>query len=312
MVNPDSLRITGQYAAPVLNIAHRGARAFAPENTLAAFEKAKTFGCQMFEIDVRMCKDEELVVHHDDQLLRCTDAGTKFPGRSTYAVSDFSYDELSRLDAGSWYIDQLALIPSQRQAFLQTLTNEELARFVSPQDRALYASGEIRIPTLKQTLELARRTDLMVNIELKAQEDLHPGLADAVVKLVERMGMDHRVLISSFDHAQLVKVRKLTKIIATGVLTDERIMNPVAYLQSLDADAYNPDCYGDCDSAGIRKLNVEGIHTVRESGHSVNVWTCNNKDDMRILIAAGVTGLISDFPNRVRDVLIEQSFNVER
>lgn len=304
MLNPDPLRMAGQSAAPVLNIAHRGARAFAPENTLAAFEKAKTFGCQMFEMDVRMCKDEELVVHHDEQLTRCTDVGAKFPDRSTYAVSDFNYDELSILDAGSWYVEQLALLPSQRQSFLQTLTDEELARFVSAEDRAFYASGEIRIPTLKQTLELAERTGMMVNIELKTQPELHPGLAEAVVKLVERMGMEHRVLISSFDHAQLVNVRKLTKIIATAVLTGGRIENPVAYLQSLDADAYNPDCYNDCDSAGIRKLNLDGISAIREASHAVNVWTCNNKDDMKALIAAGASGLISDFPNRVRDVLI--------
>jgi len=304
MLNTDPVRMAGQSKAPVLNIAHRGARAFAPENTLAAFEKAKTFGCRMFEMDVRMCKDEELVVYHDEQLTRCTDVRAKFPDRSSYAVSDFSYDELSRLDAGSWYVEQLALPPSQRQPFLQTLTDEELLRFVSPEDRAFYASGEIRIPTLKQTLELALRTDLMVNIELKAQPDLYPGLAEAVVKLVERMGMEYRILISSFDHAQLVKVRKLSKIIATAVLTGEHIANPVAYLQALDADAYNPDCYYNCDAAGIGKPNLDGISAVRESGRAVNVWTCNNKDDMQALIAVGVSGLISDFPNRVREVLL--------
>ena len=51
-------------------------------------------------------------------------------------------------------------------------------------------------------------------------------------------------------------------------------------------------------------MKLDEIAKVRECGRAVNVWTCNNKDDMRQLIAAGVTGLISDFPNRVRDVLL--------
>ena len=299
-----SLRMPGKPPVGVLNIAHRGARAFAPENTLAAFRKAKIFACQMFEIDVRMSKDGELMVHHDEQLTRCTDVKSKFPGRNSYYVRDFTYDELNILDAGSWYIEQLALPGAQRQDFLQTLTDEELVQFVSQQDREIYASGETRLPTLKETLEFARRSDMMVNIELKKQPDMTTELADAVVKLVEFMRLDHHVLISSFDHDQLVKVRELTKTIATGILTNDRIDNLNEYLQLLDADAYHPNCYSESDSMGTRELNLYGITSIRESGRYVNVWTCNNKDDMRQLVAAGVTGLISDFPNRVRDVLL--------
>ena len=305
MSDLNSLRMPGKPPPGVLNIAHRGARAFAPENTLAAFQKAKNFGCQMFEMDVRMSKDGELVVHHDDQLTRCTDVKSKFPDRCTYYVQDFTYDELSILDAGSWYIEQLSLPGSKRQEFLQTLTDEELARFVSPQEIQIYASGAIRLPTLRQTLEFARRADMLINIELKSQPDMHAELTEAVVKLVEFMRLEQRILISSFDRDQLVKVRQLTKTIATGILSSDPIENLNEYLQVLDADAYHPNCYTECDAMGTRKLNLYEITHIREGGCYVNVWTCNNKDDMRQLIAAGVTGLISDFPNRVRDVLLE-------
>jgi glycerophosphoryl diester phosphodiesterase len=308
MSNPNSHR-PGQYPEGVLNIAHRGARAFAPENTLAAFEKSKSFDCQMFEMDVRISKDGELIVHHDEQLTRCTDVKAKFPGRSSYFVSDFTYDELCLLDAGSWYVEQLSLPCPQRQDFLQTLTGEELAHFVSPQDLEFYASGEIRIPTLKQTLKFAKDADLMVNIELKTQTQMDTGLANAVVNLVEFMGVEHRVLISCFDHEPLVKVRQLSKNIAIGVLTGDLLQNPGEYLQSLDANAYNLGCYRDYEALGFNSLEgnlyLSEINNIRKSGYRVNVWTCNNKEEMRQLIAAGVTGLISDFPNRVRDVLAQ-------
>ncbi len=290
--------------ADFLNIAHRGARAFAPENTLAAFQKAKTFACQLFEMDVHLSKDGELMVHHDEQLTRCTDVTAKFPDRTSYYIWDFTYEELNTLDAGNWYIEQLSLPYTQRQEFLQTLTDDELARFVSPQDRMHYASGNIKLPTLKQTLEFARHADMMVNIELKTQPNMMTELAEKVVKLVEVMNMEHQVLISSFTHDELQKVRQLTKTIAIAVLTDNIIENLNNYLQLLDATAYHPNCYGDRDATGRRKLNLDDIATAREGGRHVNAWTCNNKDDMRHLIAAGVTGLISDFPNRVQDVLM--------
>ena len=90
-------------------------------------------------------------------------------------------------------------------------------------------------------------------------------------------------------------------------MTKDRLENLDEYLQLLYADAYHPNCYSGYDLMGTRVLHLDGITDVRKSGRSVNVWTCNNKDDMRQLIAAGVTGLISDFPNRVRDVLLESS-----
>lgn len=304
-----SLRKGGKWPFRVLNIAHRGARAFAPENTLAAFNKATRFNCPMIEVDVHCSKDGELVVHHDDQLTRCTDVKAKFPGRSSYYVSDFKLNELCTLDAGSWYAEQLFLPAAERQAFLQGLTQEELDQFVDPQEREFYASGEIKIPTLKQTLAFAKQTNLLLNIELKTLPRMYPGLADAVVTLVESMGLEQQILISSFDHEQLIAVRRRTGIIATGVITSDRLARPSGYLKMLDADAFHPCCYGENDSMGFGSVNQRlypsGINDAREFGYGVNVWTCNNKDEMRRLIAAGVTGIISDFPNRVQDVLSE-------
>ena len=301
------LRATAGLPGQVFNIAHRGARAFAPENTLAAFVKAQTFGCQMFELDVHRSRDGELIVHHDDRLTRCTDVAVKFPKREPYFVSDFTFAELRSLDAGSWYLRELALPADRRQPFLQSLSDAEIAAFVSTADRAQYQSGTVKLPTLRETLELAMATGMMVNIEIKTLPRMYPGLAEDTITLVQAMGMERQVLISSFDHEQLVIVRQLSQVIATGALTSDRIARPAEYLRLIDADAYNPGCYDDYDSLGFGsvtgQLDARGITAVRAAGRGVNVWTCNDPDQMRQLIAAGVTGLITDFPNRVRDVL---------
>ena len=296
----NSLRMPIKMGSGVLNIAHRGARAFAPENTLVAFMKAKTFGCQMIEIDVRMSKDDQLIVHHDENLSRCTDVQEKFPDLTNYDLWNFTYDQLSSLDAGSWYVEQLSLPYLERQSFLQKITEDELIRFVSPHDRDTYASGNIKLPTLKQTLEFAKGIDMMVNIELKTQPGKEKELAASVVKLVELMSMEHKILISSFDHELLRKVRQMSDTIAIGVLTNTQIKNLNKYLQWLDADAYHPNCYYESNSNGIKKLNLGGIASALEEGSYVNVWTCNDKKDIRQLLAFGVSGVISDFPNRVK------------
>src|SRR4051812_28372709 len=66
------LRVGGKQPVPVLNIAHRGACAFAPENTLESFRKAVDLHCDMIELDVHVSSDGELIVVHDDDLTRCS------------------------------------------------------------------------------------------------------------------------------------------------------------------------------------------------------------------------------------------------
>lgn len=76
-------------------IGHRGAAAYAPENTLASFRAAKALGCSWIEFDVRLTGDGALVVCHDDALSRTT--GRR--GR----ISKLPLDTIQRMDAGSWF-----------------------------------------------------------------------------------------------------------------------------------------------------------------------------------------------------------------
>jgi glycerophosphoryl diester phosphodiesterase len=305
---PPPLRFGGKPPAPVLNIAHRGARAFAPENTLEAIDKAVPFGCHMVEIDIHMSKDGELIVVHDDDLVRCSDVKTVFPDRSSYFVSDFTAAEIRRLDAGSWYIAELDKPAQKRQPVLRSLTDDEIKAHIQGTDRAHYASGKVRHPTLRECLERCRKLGLLLNIEIKSIPRLYPDIADKVVKLVEELKMDEAVIVSSFDHEQLAAVRKANKRIATGVVAGDRLHQPGRYARELlDADAWNPGCYGPVDTLGFGSvtgtLDRTGIAEARKAGIGVNVWTENDPKRMRQLIEAGATGIFTDYPNRLQEVL---------
>jgi glycerophosphoryl diester phosphodiesterase len=302
--------MTANTSDNVLNIAHRGARAYAPENTLAAFAKAKIFGCDMFELDVRMTKDGVVIVHHDENLLRCTDAKSKFPERNNYNLADFTYKEIKQLDAGSWYVKQLDLPNTERQPFLQSLTDAEIVEYISPDELSHYASGEVKIPTLAETLVLAKELNLMVNIELKNQPEGSTGLVEAVIKAVTAENMADQILISSFEHFMLTEVRQHNKGIATAALTGEPIKAAITYLRKLKVNAYNIGCYKDYKSYGFSDLlgkhYLAHLGKIRNAGFDVNIWTCNDREEMGYLLSAGVTGLISDYPNRVCEGLGKQ------
>ncbi|MEM7026050.1 MAG: glycerophosphodiester phosphodiesterase family protein, partial [Pseudomonadota bacterium] len=81
-------------AEPFRIIAHRGASAYAPENTMAAFQRAVDIGASEVETDVCFTKDGHLLLLHDNRLDRSTN-GSGLP-------EDYTLDELKRLDAGSW------------------------------------------------------------------------------------------------------------------------------------------------------------------------------------------------------------------
>jgi glycerophosphoryl diester phosphodiesterase len=84
-----------------LTIAHRGASAEAPENTLAAVRRAVELGADAVELDVQRSRDGALNVMHDTTLERTTSVRQAFPGRAPWRVADFNLDEIRRLDAGS-------------------------------------------------------------------------------------------------------------------------------------------------------------------------------------------------------------------
>jgi glycerophosphoryl diester phosphodiesterase len=86
------------YNQKLINIAHRGASGYAPENTFAAFDKAIEMNVDYIELDTQMTKDHELVVIHDSRVDRTTD-GTGY-------VKDFTLKEIKSLDAGSWFDEE--------------------------------------------------------------------------------------------------------------------------------------------------------------------------------------------------------------
>ncbi|MCX8050354.1 MAG: glycerophosphodiester phosphodiesterase family protein [Chlorobi bacterium] len=155
---------------PRFVVAHRGASAVAPENTLAAIESAIEAGAPMVEVDVQLTSDKHVVLFHDRTLRRTT--GER--GR-THRIT---YRELSQLDAGEWFSTTYR---GERVPLL-----EDALRLLARHDR--YASIEIKPP--------APQEDFAVRLE-------------RIAEVVERCGMIEQVLFTSFHHDSLRLLREM-------------------------------------------------------------------------------------------------------
>ena len=148
-------------------IAHRGYSSMFPENTLSAFEGAMELGVDYIELDVQVSKDGVLMLLHDTDLVRTTGVSG--------VMSDFTYEELKAMDAGSWFSPSFA--------------------------------GE-KIPTLKEALELIKESGCNVYLELKDIGE-KSGFAENVLAIAKECGMVERCVFASFNYHYLSEIKSV-------------------------------------------------------------------------------------------------------
>jgi len=281
----------------ILNIAHRGARSVAPENTLVAARKAHEAGADMWEFDVQLTGDRRLVVIHDDTLLRTTDVEKVFPGRGGYRVDGFDFAEIRRLDAGSWYEDKDPF----REIDKGNVTSEELKDFRG-----------VKIPSIREALVLTKELDWRANIEIKPiegpailVEKLSSVVLEKIVETVNNLGLASRVVVSSFDHKLVKDLHRIDPGITGALLVEKPVSDPVGHLRFHNSSTYNVKGSALESSAGM-----ENISEVKNAGEDfrVFVWTINEVEIMRRLVANPlIDGIITDYPGRLSRILEKEA-----
>lgn len=209
----------------VLIHAHRGASAYAPENTLAAFKLAVEMQADGVELDVHLTKDGVPVVNHNFHVNDTSD------GKGM--IKDLTFDELRKFNFAFRYND---------------------TKFVEKY-------GFQPAPALEEVFELLEPTGMFVNVELKSTED---ELLKKCTELVDKCKMRGKVLYSSFDHRALMRIHEYDPEVTVAPLYAQRIQFPWVYASLLGAMAIHPDwgqvfeipdIVRECHIRGI-KLNV--------------------------------------------------------
>jgi glycerophosphoryl diester phosphodiesterase len=184
-------------------IAHRGASAYYPENTLSAFEGAITMGADMVELDVQLTSDKQVVVFHDEKISRCTNGRGK--------IADHTLAELKKLDAGSWFDKEF------ESAGIPTLAEV------------------LEICKNRIAVNIEIKTEAVSGI-------LTGGIEEKCLKIVDQAGMCGHVVFSSFDPRAVIHLKVIDKTAAAAVLFEKGLYGanpPSEIVGLLGADAFN-------------------------------------------------------------------------
>ena len=289
---------------------HRGARGLMPENTLPAFAKALSIGVTTLELDLAVTKDLQVVVTHNPRFEPTIARGRNggWLQQSSPAIHSMKLETVKTYDVGR-------LNPASKYA----------KRY--PDQRPIDGTS---VPTLGEVFELVNKSSnklVRFNIEIKISPD-NPELTlppkefvQAVLKVIHQYKMETRVVVQSFDWRALQAVQDLTPGITTSYLTVNQdwlnnmqigMSGPSPWLNGIDIDTYYGSAAHAIKAAGgaiwssyHKEVSTESIAIAHQIGLSVNVWTVNEPNRMRELIDMGVDGIITDYPNRLRQVLEE-------
>ncbi|MGW1891863.1 glycerophosphodiester phosphodiesterase [Streptomyces sp. NPDC002004] len=256
----------------VVVVGHRGASAYAPENTLESVDKAHALGIDWVENDVQRTKDGHLVVLHDASLKRTTNVQELYPGRAPWNVRDFTAAEIAKLDAGRWKGPEFA---------------------------------GAHVPTLKDYLNRVDANHQSLLLEIKNPE-LYPGIERDILqelgrdRWLNKQHLDERLIVQSFGVDSVQTVHRLRPDIRTALLGTPSIAKLPAYSEFVDQ--INPS-----DST-VSRSYVSLVHAFNGAhGRRLQVytWTVNDAATARRVADYGVDGVISNVPDAVAKDLRE-------
>lgn len=159
----------------------------------------------------------------------------------------------------------------------------------------LYPDFEIqRIPTLREYFEFAKDKEIITNIELKNSIIDYEGIEEKVYRLIEEFGLAEKIIISSFNHESLVKFKNIDPNIKCGVLESSRLYKPWEYVKNLGCEYYHPMNF---------VVDDELVKKCKDYNIGLNIWFGQSEFDYSLYVKDGVTSLITDYPDRVREII---------
>lgn len=158
---------------------------------------------------------------------------------------------------------------------------------------------EEKIPTLAEVYELIKPTHLVINVELKNSIIRYKGMEEKVLKLAKDMGMEERIIYSSFNHESLKYIREIDKKVQLGMLYSDGWLDVISYAQNLKINALHP--------AGYLLQDKELVKAIKNKGLLLHPWTINTEAAMKSLLEREVEAIITNKPDVARRVVDQYS-----
>ncbi|MEH7095242.1 glycerophosphodiester phosphodiesterase family protein [Neobacillus vireti] len=262
----------------VIVIAHRGASAYGPENTLATYKQAILMKADYIELDLQMTKDGHLIAMHDETLARTTNAKKLFPNRPPWRVNDFSLEEIRRLDAGSWF----------NQIYPAKAKTEYIGQHV---------------PTLEEAIKFVKKHGngkVGIYIETKTPS-LYQGMEEKVIEILKKTQVldDRNLFLESFNEQSLRKLKSLAPKVKVIQLYKGRTLAGRNLHQEFKRISEYASGIGPNKGLVSRKL----IKAAHQNYLLVHPWTVDSQSDMVSLLSLGVDGEFTNTADQLVDLL---------
>lgn len=254
---------------------HRGCRGLLPENTIAAFTKALMIGVNTLEFDLVISKDNQIVVSHD----------TFFSHEITMMVDGMDVTEKNETDFNLYEMNYADI--------------KEIDVGMKPHPKF---SAQLNVPAVKPLLKEVIETTERISSKIRYNGEIkstlegdtinHPQIArfcDLVVAQIKKSNVTDRFTIQSFDIRALEYIHEMYPKIALSYLVDTK----GTLKKQLSKLSFIPTVYSP-DYTLLTKKDVDAAHDL---GMRVIPWTVNTVDEITTLIAMGVDGIITDYPN---------------
>lgn len=177
---------------------------------------------------------------------------------------------------------------TKKTGYVKDYTLQELKELTVLEDK-FPAYSQSKIPTLKEVLEAVKPSGIQVNIELKTGIYWYPDIEKKVAEIVEETGMKDRIVYSSFNHYSVQRLKEIVPDAETAYLYSDVILNVEEYAKETHVDGLHPAVY--------HVKMADFLEEYRKSGLNVRVWTVNEETDMKELIEAGITAVITNYPD---------------
>jgi glycerophosphoryl diester phosphodiesterase len=254
-------------SSPLLVFAHRGGGGLIPENTLEAFVYSARMGVDVLELDVHSTADGTLVVHHDRSVDRTTDGHG--------LVNQLTLGELKKLDAGYHFSTDGG----------QTFP---------------FRGRGVTVPTLTEIFDAL--PEMTFNIEPKQHA---PSVVAPLCNLIRERKMIDKVIVGSFNQTTIDDFRRLCPEVATSASPSE-VSEFLTFQKTGIADSYRPPMQAlqvPRNLFGLQVVTKDFVEAAHRRNLRVHVWTINDEAEMRRLIDLGVDGIMTDYPDKLLNLL---------
>ena len=149
----------------------------------------------------------------------------------------------------------------------------------------------LRVPFLEEVFDLMKNTDARLNLEIKNGPVFYKGIEDHIIELIDSYDYYDRVLVSSFDHHTLKKIKQINKRVDTAILYGSNLYDLEKYIELLEVSAVHPHYFWATRDLTKKMHNMD---------IAVNTWILNEKEDFKKFSRMGIDSIGTNYPDRMQ------------